>query len=399
MARAIYLDLFAGVAGDMLLGTLVDLGAPLDELQARLATLPVAGWRFEVSAAEYGPLRGTRLHVALAPALPQPPRHLRDVVAVLGQADIPLDVQLGAVEVFRRLAEAEASVHGSTVDDVHFHEVGAVDALVDITGVLLGLHLLGIEAGSVYASGIPLGSGWVRSQHGRLPVPAPATVELLRRTNAPTRPDPGAAEGEISTPTGVALVTALAHFRQPPGMRLEKVGHGFGRKQFPWPNAVRAWIGTLEAAPLLRDSVVQVETNLDDLSPELLGFAMERLLEAGALDVSFQPLQMKKNRPGVLLRVLGRPEDGERLAALVLRHTSALGVRVQQVERRIARRSERTVATPWGAVRVKEKWLGEERFVAPEFEDCAALARAADVPLQRVYEAALRAADSSGLSG
>jgi uncharacterized protein (DUF111 family) len=221
-------------------------------------------------------------------------------------------------------------------------------------------------------------------------VPAPATLELVRRAGLPVRGAPGPGEtGELTTPTGAALLAVLA---RPGAARLdtvERIGYGFGTREPAWPNAVRLIVGAqVSESGFLSDEVVEIQTNLDDASPEELGFAMERLLEAGALDVAFSPLQMKKNRPGVLVRVLASPGDGRRLAELVLEHTSALGVRLQTMERVIARRETRTVATPWGEVRVKVKFLGEREVIAPEYEDCARLAREADVPLRDVYAAA-----------
>jgi uncharacterized protein (TIGR00299 family) protein len=249
----------------------------------------------------------------------------------------------------------------------------------------------------IECEGVPLGSGWVRAAHGRLPVPAPATLELVRRAAMPVRGSPGEGDtGELTTPTGAALLTTLTTRASTarPGY-VARVGYGFGTREPAWPNAVRLIVGRIEtaAAPpapegLLADHVVEIQTNLDDATPEELGFAMERLLEAGALDVAFSPLQMKKNRPGVLVRVLGRPADGQRLARLVLEHTSALGVRLQTIERLIARREERMASTPWGPVRVKVKLLGEAEIVAPEYEDCARVAREAQVALREVYAAA-----------
>ncbi|HKC84076.1 MAG TPA: nickel pincer cofactor biosynthesis protein LarC, partial [bacterium] len=297
-----------------------------------------------------------------------------------------------ACAVFQRLGEVEAHIHATSVDEVEFHEVGAIDAIVDVVGVVYGLFLLDVDWGKLTCSGLPTGSGWVKSAHGRLPVPAPATLELLRRAQAPLRPSPAPGDaGELTTPTGAALLTVLATFAPEPVLeRVTRVGYGFGTRELAWPNALRILVGeaTTSSPNLERDQVVEIQTNLDDASPEELGFAMERLFEAGALDVAFSPLQMKKNRPGVLLRVLGRPADGQRLAELVLEHTSALGTRVQKIERLIARRSERTVSTPWGEVRVKVKHLGDREIVAPEYEDCARLARAANVPLREVYAAA-----------
>jgi uncharacterized protein (TIGR00299 family) protein len=278
------------------------------------------------------------------------------------------------------------------VEDVELHEVGAIDAIVDVVGVVLGLHLLGVDWSRLVCSGLPLGSGWATSQHGKLPVPAPATLELMRRAAAPLRapPHPGDT-GELTTPTGTALLTVLGTFGPAStSSPIASIGYGFGTREPAWPNAVRLLVGQLSSADLglVRESIVEVQTNLDDATPEELGFAMERLLEAGALDVAFSPLQMKKNRPGVLVRVLARPQDGQRMAELVLEHTTALGVRLQTIDRLVARRSERTVSTAWGDVRVKVKHLGDRELIAPEYEDCARVARAANVPLSLVYAAA-----------
>lgn len=370
----------------MLLGALLDLGLSLDALRAGLAGLPVGGWRLEAHAVEQHGLRGTRARVTLE-AVDQPHRHLRDVLDIVARGGLPTPVGERAVLVFQRLAEVEASVHGTSVEEVEFHEVGAIDAIVDVVGVVLGLHLLDVDWSALTCSGLPLGSGWVKTQHGRWPVPAPATLELVRRAAFAVRAAPSDSEtGELTTPTGAALLTVLTRAGPPPGARIEQVGYGFGTREPAWPNALRVWLGT--PATIGRDQVVQVETNLDDATPEELGFAMERLLEAGALDVAFSPLQMKKNRPGVLVRVLARPLDGQRLAELVLEHTSALGVRIETIDRLIVRRTERMVDTPWGAVRVKVKHLGQRELVAPEYDDCARVARQAGIPLRDVYAAA-----------
>ena len=386
--QAVMIDCFSGASGDMLLGALLDAGVSLEELRGGLRSLPVSGWTLSAEVALQHGIRGTRARVRLE-EVDQPHRGLSEVLRIISAGALPTDVSERARGVFTRLAEVEARIHGTSVEEVEFHEVGAVDAIVDVVGVVLGLHLLRVDWDRVGCSGLPLGSGWVKAAHGRLPVPAPATLELMRLAGFPTRPAPAEGEtGELTTPTGAALITTLA--RPEVGISLvDKVGYGFGVREPAWPNAVRLLVGQPSVAgDLHRDTVVEIQTNLDDSSPEELGFAMERLLEAGALDVAFSPLQMKKNRPGVLVRVLARPDDGRRLAGLVLEHTSALGVRLQTIERLIVRRSERIVATPWGEVRVKIKHLGEREIVAPEYEDCARLARAAGVPLGEVYAAA-----------
>jgi uncharacterized protein (TIGR00299 family) protein len=392
MGRGVYVDCFSGASGDMLLGALLDVGVSIEALRAGLLRLPVSGWTLDLEPARQHDLGGSRARVNLQQP-DQPHRGLGEIQRIVRAGGLPQPVVERALQVFERLAQVEAAIHATTVDAVEFHEVGAIDAIVDVVGVVLGLYLLEVDWSRVMCSGLPLGSGWVKAQHGRLPVPAPATLELIRRGGVPIRADPAHAEtGELTTPTGAALLSVLARFgSDASGLgRLERVGYGFGTREPAWPNAVRLLVG--EPGPtalgLERENVVEIQTNLDDASPEELAFAMERLLEAGALDVAFSPLQMKKNRPGVLVRVLGRPEDGQRLAELVLVHTSALGARVQTIERLIAQRSQRTVVTPWGSVRVKVKHLGEREVVAPEYEDCAAVARAANVALNEVYTAA-----------
>jgi uncharacterized protein (TIGR00299 family) protein len=396
MTRAVLVDCFSGASGDMLLGALLDVGVSIEELRGGLSSLPMRGWQLSAEPATQHGLSGTRARVVLE-GRDQPHRGLLDVLAIIRGGQLPEAVAQRAAAVFTQLGEVEAAIHRTSVEDVEFHEVGALDAIVDVVGVVLGLHLLGADWDRIVCEGVPLGSGWVRAAHGRLPVPAPATLELVRRAAMPVRGSPGQGDtGELTTPTGAALLTTLATRGATATPRhVERVGYGFGTREPAWPNAVRLIVGEMEAAAtpraaagLLADQVVEIQTNLDDATPEELGFAMERLLEAGALDVAFSPLQMKKNRPGVLVRVLARPADGQHLARLVLEHTSALGVRLQTIERVIARRAERMVSTPWGPVRVKVKLLGDTEIVAPEYEDCARVARAAQVPLRDVYAAA-----------
>jgi len=381
-----YLDCFSGVSGDMLLGALLDAGLPLAELRAGLAALPLTGFELAAEPVTDHGIHGTRAVVRLDDAAPHEHRRIADIETLLASSALRPRVRERALAIFRRLAAAEARIHGTTPEAVTFHEVGAVDAIVDITGATLGLELLGVE--ELYCSELPLTSGHVRSAHGPLPVPAPATLELLRETGARWRSVP--AEGELVTPTGAAIIATLARFERP-SLAVRAIGYGFGqRTTLPWANCLRLLLGEAppaadEAAGFERDEVIVLESNIDNMSGEALGWLMERLLAGGALDVAYAPLQMKKNRPGALLTVLARPDDARRLAALILTDSGTLGVRMHAGERLKAERREEEIETPLGSVRVKLK-LNAGRVVSatPEYEDCRALAERHGLPLEAV---------------
>lgn len=382
----LWLDCFSGVSGDMLLGALVDAGLDLDALRGGLAALPLSGYTLEATRVTDHGISGTRLHVRLDEQAPHEHRRLADIIALLDAAQLPARAHKRALAVFRRLAEAEATIHGTAPDAVTFHEVGAADSIVDIVGAALALDLLGIE--QVYCSELPLTSGRVRSAHGALPVPAPATLELLRGTDAVWRSVP--AEGELVTPTGAALVATLARFERPM-MRLDAVGYGFGARKLPWANCLRVVVGeepvrqSRAEAGFERDEVVVIETNIDNMTGEALGWLMERLLAQGALDVSYAPLQMKKNRPATLLTVIARPEEASQLAARMVRESATLGVRMSRAERLKAARAEQEIETPLGSVRVKLKTIGGVVIaIAPEYDDCRALAERLNLPVETV---------------
>ena len=394
--RIAYLDCHSGISGDMFLGAMLDAGFPLETLRQTLTGLPVSGYELKLEQFQDKGVRGARFDVTLAEQ-EQPARHFSDIVSLLQAATLPARVRERAIAIFRCLAEAEAVVHGSTLEEVHFHEVGAIDAIVDIVGAVLAVETLGIE--TLYASALPLSSGHVKTAHGLLPVPAPATLEILRRVAAPWRPCP--VEGEMVTPTGAAILATLARF-ETPAIRIERVGYGFGHKTFPWPNCLRLCLGrpvgaSLEAgeqAAMDMDSdwVTVIETNIDSMTGEALGGLMERLLAAGALDVTYTPLHMKKNRPAVMLTLICRVEDGEALAQLLLSEASTLGARMQQLQRRKAQRAQRSIETPFGKMLVKVKLLGERVIsAAPEYEECRRIAREQSLPLEEVYEVARQA--------
>ena len=392
MAQKIaYLDCHSGISGNMFLGAMLDAGLAFDTLQHALTALPLAGFELHYEPFSDKGIRGTYADVVMSEQ-EQPVRHLADIVAIINTAQLSPFVQETALAIFQCLAEAEATVHGTSIEEVHFHEVGAVDAIVDIVGAAIALETSAIV--QLYASALPLSSGHVQTAHGLLPVPAPATLEILRRVNAPWRPC--AVEGEMVTPTGAAILATLARF-ETPTIAIERVGYGFGRKRFPWPNCLRLCIGQTYGTMVAgatgeeadTDWVTVIEANIDNMSGELLGDLMERVLAAGALDISYTPMQMKKNRPAVMMRVICSQETGDALAMLLLRETTTLGVRIQDMQRLKAQRSFQHIETPFGPLLVKIKRLGKRILsAAPEYEECQRVARERGIPLAEVYEVA-----------
>lgn len=385
-----YLDCFSGISGNMLLGALVDAGLDVEALRAPLRSLPLDGYTLEAEKVSDHGITGTRVHVALSAEATHEHRRLEDIERLIVAAELPERAQARAIAIFRRLAEAEGAVHGTPPEEVTFHEVGAVDSIVDIVGAALGLELLGID--DLYCSELPMTSGRVMSAHGALPVPAPATVELLKGTTAVWHPV--ATEGELITPTGAAFIATLARFARPT-LRVSAVGYGFGTRALPWANCLRVVLGEAAEMPASADSldgfehdeIMVIESNIDNMSGEALGWLMERLLAVGALDVSFTPMQMKKNRPATLLTVLVPVEAADRIAALVVRESGTLGVRMHRAERLKAGRRVEEIETPLGNARVKLKLIGGAVVgISPEYDDCRALAEAHDLPLDAVWE-------------
>ena len=383
--RHAHFDCVSGIAGDMTLAALVSAGWPEEELQRLPARLQLEGVEIEVTRVRRGPFAA--VHVNVRADEKQPHRHLHHIVAILDRADLPVAVRDRAKAVFTKLAEAEAEVHGSTVQKVHFHEVGAVDAIVDIAGSLLGLDALGVV--TVSASELPLGGGSVDSQHGRIPVPAPATALLLR--GAPVRGGP--VQAELVTPTGAALLMTLVEtWGDAPAMRLEQVGTGAGTKEFPaHPNIVRILIGERVAAGPVDRMVAVLETAVDDENPQFMGALLPRLLSLGALDAMLAPVTMKKGRSGLWLVVICEPADARRLAEAVLAETSTLGVRMREERRIELPRYTLEVQTEYGPVQVKVARLpgGGERAM-PEYESVIEVAARASVAPRVVAAAAVQ---------
>jgi pyridinium-3,5-bisthiocarboxylic acid mononucleotide nickel chelatase len=384
--KILYCDCFSGISGDMFLSALLDAGLPVDYLLSRLQLLNLPEpFKLSVARVHKGPIAASQISIEIDPSHHSHSRNLEAIRAIIAAAPLSEKVIQTSLAVFQRLAEAEAQVHGAAVEEVHFHEVGAVDSIIDTVGAALALEFLGIER--VYASALPMGSGQVQSQHGILPLPAPATLELLRQAHA--RVAPSSAQVELVTPTGAAILATLATFEQP-SMTITGLGVGAGRLDLPWPNVLRVVIGEVEAPA--SSPMVQIETNIDDMNPQLFGHLMNHLLSAGALDVYFTPIQMKKNRPATMLGVIARREDETSLARLILEETSTLGMRVIPVYRFEAERRIQTVHTEYGEVPLKLKIMdGKVIQASPEYEVCLRLAEEQQVPLIQVYTAALSA--------
>jgi len=378
MTRIAYFDAFSGISGDMTVGALVDAGASAEALIESLNALPT-GARYEVEKTIRGGITGTKFRVHPDPT-PSKHRHLQTILELIDRAYIAPRAKTNASAIFQKLGEAEAGVHGVDVKRVHFHEVGAADSIADIVGSCIALDLLNID--EVHCSAINVGSGTVNTEHGLLPVPAPATARLLEGKPVYAR----GPEMELTTPTGAAIASTLGlSFGPLPAMRILSTGYGAGDRDFKQhANVLRVLIGERSTAP--ESTLVSViEANIDDSSPQVLGYALERLMSAGALDATLSPLQMKKNRPGSLLRVIAKPEDQERLAQIVFAETSTLGLRVHTAERRVQERSIVIVDTPYGPVRGK---LSPQGAFAPEYDDCRAIAEKTGTPLPLVIAAA-----------
>jgi len=375
-----YFNCFSGVSGDMILGALLDAGLSLDSLTAALARLPLSGYRISAQPASRGVITGTQAIVAVDESTRER-RGIKDILSLVENSELSQRAKERSALIFNRLATAEAKVHRIPIEEVHFHELGAIDAIVDVVGAVIGLELLGIEA--LFCSPLPTGSGTVQTEHGVIPVPAPATLELITTSRAPIQATPSPGLGELVTPTGAAIVTTLASFESPT-LSLERIGYGVGSRELAaMPNVLPLWIGESTAE---EHQLLLLETNIDDMSPELHGYVMERLFEHGALDVWFAPIQMKKDRPAVMLSVLAPPEAEGEIVDTLLRETSTLGLRRQIVGRHESEREIVAFDSSLGRVMVKVKrFRGARISLSPEFEDCRRLAKEHGLPLQEVY--------------
>lgn len=374
-----YLDCFSGISGDMLVGALIDAGLSFDRLKETLGSLPVKGYDLEVRREGRNHIHGSRFLVH--PVATEPVhRGIREIRQMIHESGLSHWVKTKSVEIFESLARVEGKIHDCPPEEIHFHEIGATDSIIDIVGSVFGMEALGIR--TLHASGLPLGTGFVDTQHGRIPVPAPATLALLEGVPVRGSEPPM----EMVTPTGAALVKGLVHaFGSLPPMIVEKVGYGVGSRTLPdRPNLLRLIVGRMEAEET--ETVVILEANVDDIHPEWLGFLMERLFRGGALDVAFLPAQMKKNRPGTAIQVIGMPEHKDKLMEILFSESTTLGVRYRFSERKILKRSFAEIESPWGKLKVKEvvRPDGSLMFL-PEYEACRAVAEERKIPLKEIY--------------
>ncbi len=417
--KTLYLDCFAGISGDMFVGAMLDVGLDLSVLQRELSKLPLAGYRLEANKVDKRGLQATHFKVILQEAgsaerladsgegadavnsHAHEHRHLHEILALINDSDLSAQVKQQASAIFSRLGEAEAHVHGIPIEQVHFHEVGAVDAIVDIVSAAIAIEQLAVER--ITASPLHLGSGMVKMSHGLYPIPAPATAELI--AGIPTYSTD--AKGELTTPTGAAIVTTLAHtFGPMPAMTISRTGYGAGTKDRDFPNVVRAMIGEQASinpvsytpvsytptAYLIGEAIV-IEANIDDMNPQHYEPLMAHLLTAGALDVALIPIQMKKQRPGTQLQLIAKQENLDQLLSVVFQESSTIGVRTYPVTRFMLPREIQAVQTIYGPIQVKiARYEGRIVNAVPEYEDCRKCADAAHVSIKIVTATAISAA-------
>ena len=379
-----YFDCFSGCSGDMLLGAFIDAGLDIKVLKKALSSLDIGQYKLTAEKTSRSSITATKFTVVVE----KPVHHhrpLKDIIKTIDAGRLPENIKEKSTTVFRRLGKAEAKIHGIDINNVEFHELGAVDTIIDIVGAIFALDYFNIER--VYASPLPAGTGFISGAHGILPVPAPATLHLLTAAKAPLISFPeklSATVGELVTPTGAALVTSLAEFARP-DMTVEKVGYGAGNKDFPgWPNIMRLWLGE-KLSDESSEKLVLLETNIDYMNPQIYGYLMEKLLSAKAADVWFTPIQMKKNRPAIMLSVLATASAEAKLADIIMKETTTLGVRSRPVSRYTAQREIIEFESSLGKVHVKVKRLsGNISHISPEYDDCQKIALKRGLPLHEV---------------
>jgi len=387
-----YFECLSGISGDMVVGALLDAGLKLEELERELKKLNLSGYHLKAKKVSKNGIKATQFKVEIEEGVVE--RRFKDIVNLLEKSTLVKSIKEQVGQIFFQLAQAESILHQKDIEEIHFHEVGGLDSIIDITSAVIGIKKLGIE--EIYSSALPLGKGFTECAHGIIPIPAPATLELLK--NIPTYD--GKMESEMVTPTGAAIISTLAKsFGERPLMSIGAIGYGAGEREFLIPNLLGINIGEkLEKEKninhlYLQDRVVLIETNLDDMNPEFYDYIMERLFSVKALEVFLTPLQMKKNRPGYQLNILCNEEDLQRALEVIFTETSTLGVRIGEVKRIKLERKVYNIETKFGKIRVKVGQIEKEvKNVAPEYEDCKKIAKECQIPLKMVYEEAKRMA-------
>jgi uncharacterized protein (TIGR00299 family) protein len=381
--RAVFFDCPTGASGNMILASLIDAGGDIKKITSHLKRMPVPGWKIKLSTLKKHGVAGLHLEVDYTP---QPERNLKEIISLIRKAKFKPEVEKKAVEVFSVLAKAEAQVHKTTIDKIHFHEVGAIDSIIDIVGAVLALDDLKIE--KIYSSPLNVGWGTVKCRHGVLPVPAPATAQLLKKAVIYQND----ISGELVTPTGAALLACLADsFGQMPSISLQAVGHGAGTMDLSSPNIIRAMVGVIDEPKVSNYPMVLLETNIDDMNPQIFGHVMDRLFKAGAADVFFTSIQMKKNRPGTMLSVLVSKDREKDAVNILMAETTTLGIRRYLTERYVLQRKPLTVKTKYGPIKAKVGILpdGSEK-IQPEYDSCIAAVEKYQIPLKAVMASAIK---------
>lgn len=410
--KILYFDCFSGASGDMILGALMDLGVDIDAFKKELQGLKVEGFDIAIEKKLINSISVTDVDVIINAEHHNDTEHhhgehhhhseqhnntghqhhfernLADIEKLIDDSSLKGSIKRLSKEIFGEIARAEAKVHNKPLDHVHFHEVGAIDSIVDIVGAAICIDLLKVDR--IYSSPMHDGTGFIECQHGKLPVPVPAVLEMLKDSKIPYISED--VNTELLTPTGIGIIKCLAsEFGSMPQMTIEKVGYGAGKRDTGRFNALRCILGTAKDKEIIGDDICVLETNIDDMNPEVLGYVMDRLFENGALDVFYTSVYMKKNRPGIMLTVLSDREQEEKLVNTILRETTTLGIRKTSAKRYILEREIKYVNTEFGQIRVKESFLGDYRKHSPEFEDCKKVAQEFKIPLWKVYNAVNKA--------
>ncbi|MCK4428120.1 MAG: nickel pincer cofactor biosynthesis protein LarC [candidate division Zixibacteria bacterium] len=381
-----YFDCFSGISGDMILGALVDAGLDSKELESELGKLKISGFKLRMEKTIRKGISGTKFSVDINEHRVE--RHLKDIIEIVDQSDLGDEVKNLSKKIFKELATVEAKIHNKSIEEIHFHEVGGLDSIIDVIGSVIGIKKLGIEA--VYSSKVHVGTGFVECEHGTIPVPAPATLELLKGMPIYSR----GIQAELVTPTGACILKTLSKsFGVMPEMKVGEIGYGAGSRGLEIPNLLRVYIGETNPREYEKDEVILIETNLDNMSPELFDYTCEMLLKQGVLDVFMTPIFMKKTRPATMLSVLATPDKLEEALSIIFTETTTLGVRIQGLERKKLERGIISVKTRFGEIKVKVSKIGKQiKNIAPEYEDCKKIAIKQQIPLKDVYDEARRAA-------